>query len=69
VPGRQRDKQIAMNPRQSACRHNQTAIRLARECGDGALDLASVTHIDRGHLHPDRWRDGLDDTQLAAPRG
>src|SRR6266566_5832536 len=68
VSGRQRDDQIAMNRRQSASRYDQAAIRGTREGRDSALDLASVTHIDRGHLRPDRWRYGLDDTQLATPR-
>jgi Tripartite tricarboxylate transporter family receptor len=56
VSGRQRDDQIAMNRRQSASRYDQAAIRGTREGRDSALDLASVTHIDRGHLGPDRWR-------------
>ena len=68
VSGRQRDNQIAMNRRQSASRYDQAAIRGTREGRDSALDLAGVTHIDRGHC-PDRWRYGLDDTQLATPRG
>ena len=36
VPGREGDDQIAMNHRQSARRHNQTAIRSACEGRDGA---------------------------------
>ena len=47
VPGRQRDDQIAMNRRQRARRHDQAAIRGAREGRDGALDLAGVAHVDR----------------------
>jgi hypothetical protein len=35
-----RDNQIAMNPRQGTSRHDQAAIRGARECGDGTLHLA-----------------------------
>ena len=41
MPGRKRDDQIAMNPRQRARRHDQAAIRGAREDRDGALDLAA----------------------------
>src|SRR5215472_9975240 len=69
VSGRQRDDQIAMNRRQSASRYDQAAVRGTREGRDSALDLASVTHIDWGHLRPDQWRYGLDDTQLSAPSG
>ena len=69
VPGRQRDDQIAMNHRQRARRHDQTAIRGAREGRDGALDLARVAHVDRAHLHPERRRHGLDGGELADPGG
>ena len=65
VPGRQRDDQIAMKPRGRARRHDQAAIRSAREGRDGALDLAGVAHVDRVDLHPQRWRHGLDDGKLA----
>src|SRR5262245_60946091 len=47
-----------------ATRHDQTAIRGARESRDGALDLTGVAHIDRGYLHPERRRQGLDDAEL-----
>ena len=30
---------------------------------------AGVAHIDRGHLHPERRRSGLDDGELADPGG
>ena len=69
VPGRQRDDQIAMRARQRARRHDQAAIRGAREGRDGALDLAGVAHIDRAHLHAERRRHGLDDGELADPGG
>jgi hypothetical protein len=42
-----------MNRRQHASGHDQTAIREARECSDGALDLVGVAHTDRPHLHPE----------------
>src|SRR5258705_7781105 len=47
MPGRERDDQIALNDRQWGCRHDQAAIRLARERCDGALDFAGVAHADR----------------------
>ena len=47
MPGRQRDDQIAMKPSLPRRRHDQTAIRSAREGRDGALDLAGVAHVDR----------------------
>jgi hypothetical protein len=34
-------------------RHDQAAIRPARECSDVALDLAGVAHVDRAQLHPE----------------
>ena len=46
MPGRKRDDQIAMKRRQRAPRHDQAAVRGARERRDGALDLdASRTLI------------------------
>ena len=47
MPGRERDDQIVLNDRQWGCRHDQAAIRLARERCDGALDFAGVAHADR----------------------
>ena len=58
-----------MNARQRAPRHDQAAIRGAREGRDGALDLAGVAHVDRAHLHPERRRHGLDGAELADPGG
>ena len=49
--------------------HDQTAIPVAREGRDGALDLAGVAHIDGAHLHPERWRHRLDDTELGGAGG
>jgi hypothetical protein len=51
MPGRERDDQIALNDRQWGCRHDQAAIRLARELCDGALDFAGGAHADRTQLH------------------
>ena len=58
-----------MNRSQRASRYDDAAIRGTRERRDSALNLASVTHIDRGYLRRDRWRYCLDDTQRAAARG
>ena len=55
--------------RQRARRHDQAAIRRARERRDGALDFAGVAHVDRAHLHPERRRHGLDGAELADPGG
>jgi hypothetical protein len=66
VLGRQRDDQVAMNERQRARGHDQTAIRGAREGRDGALDLAGVAH-DRNYFHAERRRYGLDCGELADP--
>ena len=69
MPGRQRDDQIAMKRRRRARRHDQAAIRSAREGRDGTLDLAGVAHVDRAHLHAKRRRHGLYDAELAYPGG
>jgi hypothetical protein len=47
VARRELDDQFAMNRRQRARRHDQTGIRRARECRDGALDLIGIAHTDR----------------------
>ena len=58
-----------MQRRRRARRHDQAAIRRAREGRDGALDLAGVAHVDRADLDPERRRHGLDDAELADPGG
>ena len=58
-----------MNDRQCACRHDQAAIRPARECRDGALDFAGIAHVDRAQLHPQRRRHDLDSAELPDPGG
>jgi hypothetical protein len=60
VSGRQRDDQMAMKRRDRAPRHDQSAIRRAREGRDGALDFGRVAHVERADLHPQRRRHGLD---------
>src|SRR5262249_19607871 len=67
VLSRQLYNYIARNRRLYGARHNQAAIRTLRECRDGALDLAGVTHADRADLHPERWRRGLDRAELGRP--
>src|SRR5262249_50285073 len=39
------------------------------KCRYIALDLAGIAHIDRGHLHAERRRHGLDRGELAEPSG
>jgi hypothetical protein len=41
------DAAIAVNVRQCARYRDETAIPFARECSNGALDLAGVAHIGR----------------------
>src|SRR5262245_43257098 len=65
VAGRKFDDQIALNARQHARRHDQTAITRTRECRDSALGLVGVAQVERAHLHADRPRYGLDDGELA----
>src|SRR5262245_22360879 len=45
MSGRECDDQLAMTLCQGAGRHNQAAIRRARECRDISLNLAGVAHI------------------------
>jgi len=40
-----------MEDRQRGLRHDQPAMRGARERSDGMLDLAGVAHVDRAQLH------------------
>ena len=67
MPGRQRDDQIAMNAASRARRHDQAAIRRAREGRDGALDLAASRTLTGLYFHPERRRHGLDDAKLPSP--
>ena len=65
MASRELDEQSALNGRQCTRHHNQTAIARTSECRDGLLDLASLAHVDRAYLHPERRRHGLDDGELA----
>jgi hypothetical protein len=56
-----------MSGRLPAPRHDQTAIRRARESSDGALYLTRIAYANRAHLHPERLRRGLDCAELANP--
>src|SRR5262245_53478920 len=56
-----------MITRLRARRHNQAAIRSAREIGYAALDLFGVAHADRAKLHPQLRGSGLDCAQLSGP--
>ena len=67
MPRGERDDQLAMRVRSRTRRHDQTAIRGAREGRDGALDFGGVAHVDRADLHPERRRHGLDNGKLAVP--
>jgi len=59
---------IAIVPSGRAPRHDQTAIRRAREGRYSAFDLTSFAQVDRVYLHPEQWRDGLDDGKIAGSR-
>ena len=65
VPGRKRHDQLAMTLRRCARRHDQAAVRRAREGCDGALDLGRMADVDRIDLEPERRRRGLNDGKLA----
>ena len=65
VPGRQRNDKIAMTLRCPTRRHDQAAVRRARESRDGAFYLCGIAHVNRVNLHPKRRRYCLDDGELA----
>ena len=65
MPGCKRDDQIAMKPRQWTPRDDQTIIRRARECCDGAFNRAGITDVDRSQLDAQRWCHGLDGGELS----
>jgi len=67
--GRQLDDQTAMNHRPRCWQHNQAAIRLARECGDAALNIFRAFNADRTYLDPERWPRAVDGAELTHPGG
>src|SRR5262249_40646114 len=67
VPGRKGDDQSERRPRQRPPRHDQAAIRGAREGRSGALDLADVAQIEWPYIHPKRWCHRLNDSKPADP--
>jgi hypothetical protein len=67
VPLRKPYQQIAMNDRQRARRHDQTAIIALRECCDSAFDFAGITQADWAQFYSERWRHGLDGSELPGP--
>src|SRR5262249_54568008 len=65
--GRPRGEPNWMDGREPARGHDQPAVRNARKCRHGLLDLLSDAHVDRAHVDPERWRCGLNDGELANP--
>src|SRR6516225_1668543 len=61
---RELDNQIAMDHRRWDRQHDEAAIRLARECGDAALDFCRVPDTNGTYLDPERWRCALDGAKL-----
>jgi hypothetical protein len=49
--GRQCDDQVALHSRPGAADHDDAAVGTLRERGKGALDLASLAHVDGAQLH------------------
>src|SRR5262245_36250486 len=56
-----------MNGGRGACRHDQPAAWRLHEGRDIALDLAVVAHVDRHHVHPQRWCRRLYRAELTDP--
>ena len=51
MPCRARDDCSAMQGGAGAHRHDQASVRLTREAGNAAFDLAGVAHRERAHLY------------------
>src|SRR6266516_7388529 len=58
-----------MNVRQPARCIDQAAIGKTREAHDRALELGSVALVDMTYLNLEQRRHGLNDAELADPRG
>src|SRR5215468_5331178 len=58
-----------MKDRRRARRHDQTAIRGARQIRDAALDLAGIARVERTNLHAQERSHRLNRAQLPAPGG
>src|SRR5207249_10843961 len=69
VLGCELHKQIAMDQRPRAARHDQAGMRGARESCKLALDLAGIAHIDWNSLYAERRRRGGDGCELADSAG
>ena len=54
MPRRKGDDEFAVNQRRPTHHHDQAAIRRARECRDGAFDLAGVGQSNRPQLDVQR---------------
>jgi len=68
VPRCKGNDKIAIAPSGRAPRHDQTAVRRAREGRYSAFNLATFAQVDRGYLHPEQWRYGLYDGKIADSR-
>src|SRR5262245_22298964 len=62
--GREPDDQIAMDHRRWDRQYDQTAIRLARECDNAALDFFRVPDTNGTYVDTERWRRTLDGAKL-----
>src|SRR5262245_46785862 len=62
--GREPNDQIAMDHRRWERQHDQTAIRLARECDNAALDFFRVPDANGTYVDTERWRRALDGAKL-----
>ena len=58
-----------MTSTRCACRHDQAAIRRARESGNGRSISAGVAHADRDQIHAERRCHGLDCAELPNAAG
>src|SRR5262245_15910495 len=64
---RECDDQVTLTDSCRTGRHDQAAIRGARELRDRAFDLTGVAHVDRAHLHTQERSHGLDGADCPLP--
>ena len=62
------DDRVAMNGRDGARQHDQTAIRLGRKSAKALLDVRSVAHTNGSQLHADGSGCIFESTQKSAIR-
>src|SRR5262249_26590816 len=63
VARRQLDDQLPMDHKENVRQIDQTTVWLTCDSGNDTLDLRNVMNAGRAHLHRERWRSSLHQTQ------